>query len=69
MTYIVDQMFPPIKLSDADDCIEYTWFNYWRDPVCEIDLDESGSSTPSNENANVSLQAIQSKPLTTIPEH
>ncbi|CRK87769.1 CLUMA_CG001557, isoform A [Clunio marinus] len=67
MTYIVDQLFPPIKLTDDDDCIEYTSFNYWRDPVCDVDFDVSGSSTP--ENSNASLQAIQSKPLATIPEN
>lgn len=71
MTYIVDQLFPPIKLTDDDDCIEYTSFNYWRDPVSDVDLDISSasSSSPSPDNPNTSLQAIQSKPLATIPEN
>lgn len=69
MTYIVDQLFPPIKLTDDDDCIEYTSFNYWRDPVFDVDLDISGSSSPTSDNPNTSLQAIQSKPLATIPEN
>lgn len=67
MTYIVDQLFPPIKLTDEDDCIEYTSFNYWRDPVCDVDVsDVSNGSTPPPDT---SLQAIQSKPLATIPEN
>lgn len=71
MTYIVDQLFPPIKLTDEDDCIEYTWFNYWRDPVDDIDLDDStDSSSPTPDHSNNSMQAaVQSKPLATIHEN
>lgn len=70
MTYIVDQLFPPIKLTDEDDCIEYTWFNYWRDPLLEVDLDVStDSSSPTPDHSNNSMQAsVQSKPLATIHE-
>mgnify|MGYP007092102375 CR=1 FL=1 len=70
MTYIVDQLFPPIIKQDEDDCIEYTSFNYWRDPVVDVDLDfSSSSSSPLPDNVNTSLQNIQSKPLATIPEN
>lgn len=70
MTYIVDQLFPPIKLTDEDDCIEYTSFNYWRDPFFDVDVsDGSTGSSPTPDNPNASLQAIQSKPLATIPEN
>ena len=66
MTYIVDQLFPPIKFTDDDDDIEYTAFNFWREPVTDVDdLDISGNSTPTN----TSLKEIQSKPLATIPEN
>lgn len=66
MTYIVDQLFPPIKFTDEDDDIEYTAFNFWRDPVTDVDdIDMSGHSTPTN----TSLKEIQSKPLATIPEN
>jgi hypothetical protein len=44
---------------DEDDDIEYTAFNFWRDPF--TDFDDSSS--------DVSLQAIQSKPLAPIPEN
>ncbi|XP_070493867.1 phosphatidate phosphatase LPIN3 isoform X3 [Chironomus tepperi] len=66
MTYIVDQLFPPIKFTDDDDDIEYTAFNFWRDPVTDVDdFDVSGNSTPTNS----SLKDVQSKPLATIPEN
>lgn len=56
MAYIVDQLFPPIKHIEAED-IEFTSFNYWREPLADIDLNldlsgnsqsgsGSGSSTP-----------------------
>lgn len=69
MTYIVDQLFPPIKLTDEDVGIEYTSFNYWRDPVFDVDVldDSTASSSPSPEE--FALQSIQSKPLATIPEN
>jgi phosphatidate phosphatase LPIN len=72
MTYIVDQLFPPINRQDEEDFIEYTSFNYWRDPVNDLDLDVSVASPspdPENGNSNASLHAIQSKPLPTIPEN
>lgn len=71
MTYIVDQLFPPIIKQDEEDYIEYTSFNYWRDPVTEMDLEISAASSPSSspENGNSSLQAVQTKPLPTIPEN
>lgn len=74
MTYIVDQLFPPIKLTDDDDCIEYTSFNYWRDPVNDMEIldvstGSSSSPSPTPDNPNASLQSIQSKPLATIPEN
>jgi hypothetical protein len=73
MTFIVDQLFPPIIKQDEDDYIEYTAFNYWRDPVGELDLDLSAfsapSPTPENGNPNTSQPIQLSKPLPTIPEN
>lgn len=68
MTYIVDQLYPPIKLTDDDDCIEYTSFNFWRNSFDDIELDISGNSSPAHDNQSATLQAVQSKPLATIPE-
>lgn len=68
MTYIVDQLFPPVDWKEDDeDCIEYTSFNYWRDPLTEMELDLPGSSSPTPEHQNGSV--ILSKPLPTIPEN
>ncbi|KAF4513935.1 UNVERIFIED_CONTAM: hypothetical protein B566_EDAN018306 [Ephemera danica] len=35
MSYIVDQMFPPTEDSSAAD--DYNSFNYWREPIPELD--------------------------------
>lgn len=72
MTYIVDQLFPPIIKQDEEDYIEYTSFNYWRDPVNDFELDlpvSSPSPTPENGNLNTSQPIQLSKPLATIPEN
>lgn len=67
MTFIVDQLFPPIIKQDEEDYIEYTSFNYWRDPVNDLDLDISvASPSPTPENGHPTIQL--SKPLATIPE-
>lgn len=55
MAYIVDQLYPPIKHIEEEDN-EYTSFNYWREPVPEIDFnayDISGTtSLPSSSGAS-----------------
>ncbi|XP_073813665.1 phosphatidate phosphatase LPIN isoform X2 [Musca autumnalis] len=85
MTYIVDQLFPPIKPDEAA-AFEFSNFNYWRDPIPEIDLflDESannatggggGGSANStlnnsvNSDNNTTINSSLSKTLTTIPEN
>lgn len=37
MAYIVDQLFPP--MNDREESVEFSNFNYWRDPVLDIDCD------------------------------
>lgn len=85
MTFIVDQLFPPIKLTDEDDDIEYTSFNYWRDPVADMEIEitipvatpgspgssaaTTGDSSKDQNKTAASPQVIQSKPLPTIPEN
>lgn len=64
MTYIVDQLYPPINKEDEGD-IEYTSFNYWRDPVSDVELPAESLSDASSSM----LQNVQSKPLATIPEN
>ncbi|XP_063702391.1 phosphatidate phosphatase LPIN3 isoform X2 [Culicoides brevitarsis] len=76
MAYIVDQLFPPLHSEESVEDIEYSSFNYWRDPVAElVDIDlnisnpspsTSGTATPTNLNAS---QVLSNKSLPTIPEN
>lgn len=68
MTYIVDQLYPPINKEDEGE-IEYTSFNYWRDPVSDFELPVESGSSPIPDAPNTVLQNVQSKPLPTIPEN
>lgn len=52
MTYIVDQLFPPVK-PDEMAAIEYSTFNFWRDPLPELDLLENQSlGNPTTATVN-----------------
>jgi hypothetical protein len=56
-------LFPPIiaqSINDDEDDIEFTAFNFWREPFADVDY---------QIDPNLSLQLIQSKPLPTIPEN
>lgn len=84
MAYIVDQLFPPIMHIEEEDS-EFTSFNYWRDPVPDIDLNidlssssqsGSGSSTPVNNGTTIVLTGkvtptsiLIQQALPTIPEN
>lgn len=78
MAYIVDQLYPPIKHIEEEDN-EYTSFNYWREPVPDIDLnvcDISGSSNASvssgaanSEKLSPTAVTIVQQALPTIPEN
>ena len=54
MTYIVDQLFPPIK-PDEVAAVEFSHFNYWRDPIPEIDLNlfENCNNTTTNGSTSI----------------
>ncbi|XP_050327405.1 phosphatidate phosphatase LPIN3-like isoform X2 [Bactrocera neohumeralis] len=71
MTYIVDQLFPPIR--DDEGAVEYSNFNYWRDPIPELDLVLDTSSAETNNTNNTSnngeVNALLQKGLATIPEN
>lgn len=80
MTYIVDQLFPPMVKNDEDfDYMEYSSFNYWRDPISFIDVEVNATAAPScskqekeemeNQSANALQLQIQSTSLPTIPEN
>ncbi|XP_032589821.1 phosphatidate phosphatase LPIN3 isoform X4 [Drosophila grimshawi] len=58
MTYIVDQLFPPVKHDEVD--VEFSNFNYWRDPI--LDLPELDTAlVPPNKTESASLRPIPEK--------
>lgn len=68
MAYIVDQLFPPIKHIEEEDS-EFTSFNYWRDPVPDIDLTfdmSSSSQSGSGSSTPVSLLSGKLTPTSTL---
>lgn len=58
MAYIVDQLFPPVN--DREESVEFSSFNFWRDPVLDIECDHLLDLT--------SITPVESE-LTTIPEN
>lgn len=82
MTFIVDQLFPPIK-PDEVTAIEFSHFNYWRDPIPELELDLNENTgtvggngvvnvmnpTPAINETTIIVNATHSKALATIPEN
>lgn len=68
MAYIVDQLFPPIKHIEEEDS-EFTSFNYWREPVPDIDLSFDLSSSPqsgSGSSTPVTLLSGKVTPTSTL---
>lgn len=54
MAYIVDQYFPPIN--DREESVEFSSFNYWREPILDIDsnCDDLIGLNTSTSNSNLS---------------
>lgn len=75
MTNIVDQLFPPINT--IEESVEFSNFNYWREPVAEMDLLgvelPDVVATPSvaggGGGSNQHTPTANSKQLATIPEN
>ncbi|XP_058828258.1 phosphatidate phosphatase LPIN3 [Topomyia yanbarensis] len=71
MAYIVDQLFPPIKHIDEEDS-EFTSFNYWRNPVADIELNFELSNSSQSGNGSLipalgnSLLAGKMSPTSTL---
>ncbi|XP_017087737.2 phosphatidate phosphatase LPIN3 isoform X4 [Drosophila bipectinata] len=61
MTYIVDQLFPPVKHDEAS--AEFSNFNYWRDPIPDLDIPELETALvpPSNKTDVATLRPIPEK--------
>lgn len=77
MAYIVDQLFPPVN--DREESVEFSSFNFWREPVVDINCDDfldmnaSTSSLNAQQNQVPRLQRTPPTPVTendlpTIPE-
>lgn len=82
---IADHLFPPIRENEEDmsKYDEYSNFNFWRDPVCDIPIDDLLLNTSSSVTATKSSSPKAKKEskgdkgggassnntsLTTIPE-
>ncbi|XP_034108587.1 phosphatidate phosphatase LPIN3 isoform X3 [Drosophila albomicans] len=57
MTYIVDQLFPPVKHDEV--AVEFSNFNYWRDPIADL---------PELDTELVPPSKLDSATLRPIPE-
>lgn len=69
MAYIVDQYFPPIN--DREESVEFSSFNYWREPVLDIDNCDhllGSNATPSNLITQNQLPRVQHTPPTPISD-
>lgn len=75
MTNIVDQLFPPINT--IEESVEFSNFNYWREPVAEMDLMSmelaevvaASSVGGGGGGSNQHTPTAHSKQLATIPEN
>ncbi|XP_050744080.1 phosphatidate phosphatase LPIN2 isoform X4 [Drosophila biarmipes] len=58
MTYIVDQLFPPVKHDEAS--AEFSNFNYWRDPIPDLEIPELETALvpPSSKVEMTTLRPI-----------
>ncbi|XP_037717927.1 phosphatidate phosphatase LPIN2 isoform X3 [Drosophila subpulchrella] len=58
MTYIVDQLFPPVKHDEAS--AEFSNFNYWRDPIPDLEIPELETALvpPSSKVETTTLRPI-----------
>lgn len=62
MAYIADHLFPPIQADDWCGYDEYSNFNFWRDPVPEIQMEVGAAGTPKEGSPNSKKQKQQQQP-------
>lgn len=67
MAYIVDQLFPPVN--DREESVEFSSFNFWREPVADINCDEilDVNASPSGTNSQ-NVPRVQRTPATPVAE-
>lgn len=68
MAYIVDQLFPPVN--DREESVEFSSFNFWREPVADINCDDllDANSSPSTSNDQNQVPRVQRTPPTPVAE-
>lgn len=54
---IADHLFPPIRENDMFKYDEYSNFNFWRDPVLDIPLDDLSLNTSTSSSSKSSPKA------------
>ncbi|KAH8394814.1 hypothetical protein KR222_006532 [Zaprionus bogoriensis] len=59
MTYIVDQLFPPVKHDEV--AVEFSNFNYWRDPIPDLPELETALVPASTKVDTATLRPIPEK--------
>lgn len=64
MAYIVDQLFPPVN--DREESVEFSSFNFWREPVIDINCEDflDVNASPSGLNVKSDNPRIQRTPPT-----
>lgn len=69
MAYIVDQLFPPVN--DREESVEFSSFNFWREPVFDINCDDllDSNASPTSSNAQNQVPRLQRTPPTPVTEN
>ncbi|XP_058053375.1 phosphatidate phosphatase LPIN2 [Anopheles bellator] len=64
MAYIVDQLYPPIKHIEEEDN-EFTSFNYWREPVPDIDFTTAAyDSSVGDASSSIAVSGVPTGKIT-----
>lgn len=69
MAYIVDQLFPPVN--DREESVEFSSFNFWREPVIDINCEDllDANASPSGLNSQNQVPRVQRTPATPVAEN
>lgn len=70
MAYIVDQLFPPVN-DRGEESVEFSSFNFWREPVVDINCDDllDTNASPSSLNSQNQVPRLQRTPPTPVAEN
>lgn len=68
MAYIVDQLFPPVN-DRIDESMEFSSFNFWREPVICVNCDELLDANATGLNGKNDVPRVQRTPATPLTEN